>query len=462
MPADYSSDIANTSTTPDVLSVSDVNRRARQQLEAGVGQVWVEGELSGVSRPASGHVYFTLKDASAQLRCALFRRQARFVTSPMRDGDRVKVRGNVSLYEPRGDYQLLAEAVQPSGEGELWAAYERLKKQLDHEGVFVNNRPLAYPPRRLLVLTSASGAAVRDLLAVLKLRWPLVDVSLIPVPVQGKAAAPAMIAALALLNRQPALCAEHDVVLLTRGGGSLEDLWAFNDEHLARAIFHSRLPVMSAVGHEVDVTLADFAADRRAATPSAAAEQLVPDRTSLASQLTATADQLLNSQRRRLHNEAQRLDHLRARLRHPGAVLDQQGHQLAQLGARLTRAMSASLTRAQQHQQQLCQRLEQRSPGQYLNQEKQVLVALYQRLQAGIRREQSAHRQHLAGVVRELQAVSPLAVLGRGYAIVQDSSGQVIRQAQQAKPDQQLSVRLGKGELRVRVEESQKEAKTRR
>ncbi|HSH47028.1 MAG TPA: exodeoxyribonuclease VII large subunit, partial [Halomonas sp.] len=211
---------------PEILSVSDVNRRARRQLEQGVGRVWVEGELSGVSRPASGHVYFTLKDESAQLRCALFRTQARFVAAPMRNGDRVRLRGSVSLYEPRGDYQLLVDALQRAGEGELWAAYERLKVQLGAEGVFANARPLAYPPRHLVVLTSASGAAIRDVLAVLKLRWPLVNVCLIAVPVQGKAAAPAMIAALGLLNRQSALDPQRDVVLLTRGGGSLEDLWA--------------------------------------------------------------------------------------------------------------------------------------------------------------------------------------------------------------------------------------------
>ncbi|WP_027966462.1 exodeoxyribonuclease VII large subunit [Halomonas halocynthiae] len=444
------------STAPsDVLSVSDINRRVRQQLELGIGQVWIEGELSGVSRPVSGHVYFTLKDATAQLRCVLFRSQARFVSSPMQDGDRVKVRGDISLYEPRGDYQLLANAVQPSGEGELWAAYEQLKQRLDNEGIFANSRPLAHPPRRLLMLTSANGAAIRDVLAVLQHRWPLVEVSLIPVPVQGKAAAPAMIAALSLLNRQSALCAEHDVVLITRGGGSLEDLWTFNDEHLARAIFHSRLPVMSAVGHEVDVTLADFAADRRAPTPSAAAEQLVPERAILAGQIKAIERQLASSQHRRLHNEAQRLDYLRARLRHPEAVLTQQNRELSQLKARLIRSTVANLTKSQQHHQQLRQRLERRSPGQYLNEEKQTLDDLYRRLHAGVRREQLTHRQHLAGVIRELQAVSPLAVLGRGYAIVQDDSGQVIRQAQDTRPDQQLSVQLGKGTLRVKVEKNQ-------
>lgn len=437
------------------LSVSEVNRRARQQLESGVGEVWVEGELSGVSRPASGHIYFTLKDESAQLRCALFRRQARFVAAPMRDGDRVKVRGSVSLYEPRGDYQLLVEAVQRSGEGELWAAYERLKVQLSAEGVFANARALAYPPRHLILLTSATGAAVRDVLAVLEQRWPLVNISLIAVPVQGKAAAPAMIAAFGLLNRQSALDPQRDVILLTRGGGSLEDLWAFNDEHLARALFHSRLPVMSAVGHEIDMTLADFAADRRAPTPSAAAEQLVPDRLTLSRQLEDNQRQLVLSQRRRLNTEAQRLDHLRARLRHPGAVLDQQNQQLSQLDARLHRAMDARLLRQRHHHRQLARRLSQRSPRQYLNETQRHLNELRRRLSTATQREHSGHRQHLTALVRELQAVSPLAVLGRGYAIVQDGAGRVIRQADEAQPEQLLSIRLGKGGLRVRVEGSE-------
>ncbi|MDI5986413.1 exodeoxyribonuclease VII large subunit, partial [Halomonas sp. M4R5S39] len=303
------------------LSVSEVNRRARQTLERDFGELWVEGELSGVSRPGSGHVYFTLKDERAQLRCALFRNRARFVAAPMRDGDLVKVRGRLSIFEPRGDYQLIVEAVQAAGVGELLAAFERLKTRLAAEGVFANARPLPYPPRHLLVLSSPTGAAIRDVLAVLAARWPLAKVTLIPVPVQGREAAPALISALGLLNRQSALDPGRDAILITRGGGSLEDLWAFNDEHLARAIFHSRLPVMSAVGHEVDVTLADFAADVRAPTPSAAAEQLVPDRRELAARLVALAGRLERAQLGRLEREAQRLDHLRARLRHPREAL---------------------------------------------------------------------------------------------------------------------------------------------
>ncbi|QFT86181.1 Exodeoxyribonuclease 7 large subunit [Halomonas sp. THAF12] len=433
------------------LSVSELNRRARQALEQDVGDVWVEGELSGVSRPSSGHVYFTLKDERAQLRCALFRTRARFVAAPMRDGDRVKVRGRVSLFEPRGDYQLIAEAVQATGEGELLAAYERLKASLDAEGVFANARALPYPPRHLLVLSSPTGAAIRDVLAVLAARWPLAQVTLIPVPVQGREATPAMIAALGLLNRQSALDPARDAILITRGGGSLEDLWAFNDEHLARAIFHSRLPVMSAVGHEVDTTLADFAADRRAPTPSAAAEQLVPDARELAQRLRALEQRLTRAQRARLDTEAQRLDHLGARLRHPGEVLAFRRRQLEQLEGRLRRAMQARLAAARRHQAELGRRLALRSPERRLEQETRRLTQARQRLHQAMPRALAHHRERLGAVARELQAVSPLAVLGRGYAILENDEGRVIRHAADTRPGERLAARLGEGRLALEV-----------
>ncbi|UYG08277.1 exodeoxyribonuclease VII large subunit [Halomonas sp. M4R1S46] len=434
-----------------LFSVSELNRRARQALEQDVGDVWVEGELSGVSRPSSGHVYFTLKDERAQLRCALFRNRARFVAAPMRDGDHVKVRGRVSLFEPRGDYQLIAEAVQAVGEGELLAAFERLKAKLDAEGVFANARPLPYPPRHLLVLTSPTGAAIRDVLAVLAARWPLVQVTLIPVPVQGREAAPAMIAALGLLNRQSALDPARDAILVTRGGGSLEDLWAFNDEHLARAIFHSRLPVMSAVGHEVDVTLTDFAADRRAPTPSAAAEQLVPDRGELLARLRVLEARLGRAERARLDTEAQRLDHLRARLRHPGEVLGYRRRQLEQLEGRLARAMRTRLEAARQREHQLRQRLALRSPATLVAQAERRLTLAHQRLHQAMPRELSRHRERLTALARELQAVSPLAVLGRGYAILENEAGRVIRRAADTAPGERLEARLGEGRLALEV-----------
>lgn len=441
----------------EALTVSELNQRARRALEQDVGEVWVEGELSGVSRPSSGHVYFTLKDERAQLRCALFRTRARFVAAPMRDGDRVKVRGQVSLFEPRGDYQLIVEAVQAAGEGALLAAFERLKARLADEGVFANARPLPFPPRHLLVLTSPTGAAIRDVLAVLAARWPLSQVTLIPVPVQGREAAPAMISALGLLNRQSALDPTRDAILITRGGGSLEDLWAFNDEHLARAIFHARLPVMSAVGHEVDVTLADFAADARAPTPSAAAEQLVPDRRERLHRLEGLQARLARAQRARLDTDAQRLDHLRARLRHPGEVLAARRRHLEQLEARLRRAVRSRLDEERRRAHHLQRRLALRSPERLTDQAGQRLERATRRLYQAMPRALGRHRERLGGVVRELQAVSPLAVLGRGYAILENDAGRVMRRAADAAPGERLAARLGEGRLTLEVREAHDE-----
>ncbi|MBW6390592.1 exodeoxyribonuclease VII large subunit [Billgrantia antri] len=437
--------------TDTALSVSEVNRRARLLLEQGIGELWVEGELSGVSRPASGHVYFTLKDSSAQLRCALFRTRVRFVAAPMRDGDRVRVRGRVSLFEPRGDYQLIAEAVQPAGEGELLLALERLKQRLAAEGVFANARPLPCPPRHLLVLTSPTGAAIRDVLAVLKARWPLARVTLIAVPVQGREAAPALIAALGLLNRQQALDPARDVVLITRGGGSLEDLWAFNDEHLARAIYHSRLPVMSAVGHEVDITLSDLAADVRAPTPSAAAEMLVPDRRDLLRRLAGLERQLLRCTQARLEREGQRLDHLRARLRHPGEVLTRKRQVLGELEGRLRRAMLMRLAAERRQLGHVQRRMDACHPRRRVEQAGERLARVRARLEQAMQRDVTRQRERLAGLARQLQAVSPLAVLGRGYAILQDDEGKVIRRAGDTQPGQALTARLGEGKLKVEV-----------
>ncbi|GHD55846.1 exodeoxyribonuclease VII large subunit [Vreelandella hamiltonii] len=434
-----------------LLSVSQLNLKARKALENDLGDVWVEGELSNVSRPASGHIYFTLKDDRAQVRCALFRQRARFVSAPMRDGDQVKLRGRVSLFEPRGDYQLIADAVQAAGLGELLAAYERLKAQLEGEGVFANARPLPFPPRKLLILSSASGAAIRDVLAVLAARWPLADVTLIPVPVQGAEAAPAMISALALLNRQTRLDPAQDAVLITRGGGSLEDLWAFNNEHLARAIFHSRLPVMSAVGHEVDVTLADFAADMRAPTPSAAAERLVPDQHALKRQLQQAEQRLQRALQTRLERDSQRLDALRARLRHPGERLAHQRQHLQALTQRLARAMQFTLSQQQRQLGQLGRRLASQDMARLHRAESERIERLQRRLASAMQRQLEARQARLHSAARALNAVSPLAVLGRGYAIAQDEQGQIVRRAQDTQPGQLLKLKLGEGRLNVEV-----------
>ncbi|WP_271910252.1 exodeoxyribonuclease VII large subunit [Vreelandella alkaliphila] len=437
--------------TPQALSVSQLNQRAKQTLERDVGEVWVEGELSNVSRPASGHIYFTLKDERAQIRCALFRQRARFVAAPMCDGDQVKLRGRVSLFEPRGDYQLIADAVQAAGLGELLAAFERLKAQLEGEGVFANTRPLPFPPRKILILSSASGAAIRDVLAVLAARWPLADVTLIPVPVQGNEAAPAMISALGLLNRQARLDPDQDVVLITRGGGSLEDLWTFNNEHLARAIFHSSLPVMSAVGHEVDVTLADFAADMRAPTPSAAAERLVPDQHALKRQLTQAENRSKRAMQARLERDSQRLDTLRARLRHPGEQLERQRQHVTALCQRLQRAMQQHVDQQQVWVTQLSKRLASQDMVRLHRAEQERVSQLQRRLASAMQRALEVRQARLSSAARELNAISPLAVLGRGYAIAQDEKGHVIRRAVDTAPGQKLSLRLGEGRLNVEV-----------
>lgn len=446
-----------TATNSAIFSVSELNLKARKTLEHEMGEVWVEGELSNVSRPASGHIYFTLKDDRAQVRCALFRQRARFVAAPMRDGDHVKLRGRVSLFEPRGDYQLIAEAVQAAGLGELLAAFERLKAQLDAEGVFANDRALPFPPRKILILSSATGAAIRDVLAVLEARWPLADVTLIPVPVQGADAAPAMISALGLLNRQPRLDPTQDVVLITRGGGSLEDLWAFNNEHLARAIFHSRLPVMSAVGHEVDTTLADFAADKRAPTPSAAAERLVPDQHALKRQLVQAENRLQRAMQTQLERDSQRLDTLRARLRHPGEQLNHQRQHLATLYHRLERAMQQTLNQQNTQLAHLTRRLNSQDMTRLHRGESERIHALQRRLANAMQRALETRQTRLNSAARELNAVSPLAVLGRGYAIVHDKQGQVVRRATDTQPGQLLKLRLGEGRLNVEVKRRYKQ-----
>ncbi|MCK0768835.1 exodeoxyribonuclease VII large subunit [Chromohalobacter canadensis] len=438
--------------TPNALSVSELNRQARLILERGFGECWVEGEISGVARPASGHIYFTLKDDRAQLRCAFFRNRARLMRATLKDGDRLRVRGRVSVFEPRGDYQLIVEAVQASGEGELLAAFERLKAKLSTEGVFANARPLPCPPRHLAIITSPTGAAIRDVLAVLRRRWPALEVTILPVPVQGREAPPAIIRAIAQANQRAQSPDDTvDALLVTRGGGSLEDLWAFNDEHLARAIHHSRLPIMSAVGHEVDVTLADFAADERAPTPSAAAERLVPDWHEQRAQLQAAERGLTRAMQARLERDGQRLDQTRARLRHPGERLAEQRRRLESWETRLRLAMRRRLDRERQHHETLTRRVERQDPRLAITSLQQRLTTLERQLHAALPRRLDQSRERLEALARELNAVSPLAVLGRGYSILEDDNRHIVRNAHDTQPGQTLTARLGEGRLKLEV-----------
>ncbi|MCS6946745.1 MAG: exodeoxyribonuclease VII large subunit, partial [Steroidobacteraceae bacterium] len=330
----------------DIYSVSRLNREVNLLLQSGFPVIWVAGELSNLSRPGSGHWYFTLKDRDAQVRCAMFRQRNISVRFKPADGQQVLARARVGLYEPRGDYQLIVEHLEETGVGALQREFERLRDRLAAEGLFSEDikRPLPAVPRCIGVITSPSGAAIRDILQVLGRRFPLAPVIVYPVPVQGAAAAPAIVQALQTAGRR----AECDVLILARGGGSLEDLWAFNDERVARAIRAVPLPVVTGIGHEVDFTIADFAADLRAPTPTAAAQRVVPDWRDLDAQLAALRGRIGRALRRQLREFAQLLGQIHKRLQrsHPGVRLLQHMQRLDELQVRLQRAVELRLQRA--------------------------------------------------------------------------------------------------------------------
>ena len=434
------------------LRPSQLNALARDLLEGSFLSIWVEGELSGLARPASGHLYFSLKDDRAQVRCAMFKMKAQYLRFQPRDGMQVLVRGKLTLYEPRGDYQLVLEHMEEAGEGALRRAFDALKAKLEAEGLFAESRkrPLPRFVRRLGVLTSPSGAVIRDIQSVLSRRWPMLEVELLPVPVQGATAAPAIIQTL----RAAYTAQRHDVLLLARGGGSLDDLWCFNDEALVRAIAESPVPVVSAVGHEVDFTLADFVADLRAPTPSAAAELLVPDR----GEMLARVDHLHTRLQRRL---AQALDRARQRADHAGLRLQaerpqrriERGRDRAMaLRQRMEAAMTRRLTAHRSGVEAMSRRLGQQAPALRLQRLRQRLALLGARQDTALRRGLQARLGLLRELGRGLHAVSPLATLGRGYAILQREDGRAVRTSAEVEAGDRLRARLAAGELTLRVE----------
>lgn len=434
-----------------VFTVAQLNREVRTLLERSLGVVWVEGELSNLSRPASGHWYFSLKDRDAQVRCAMFRTRNAAVTFAPEAGQQVRARGRVSLYEPRGDYQLIVERLEEAGIGALQRAFERLKAKLAAEGLFAREAKRALPrfPRRIAVVTSPSGAAIRDVLHILARRFPPAAVRVYPVPVQGAAAAPAIVEALALASRR----ADCDVLILARGGGSLEDLWAFNDEHVARAIRACALPVVSGVGHEIDFTIADFAADARAPTPSGAAELVVPDRWALLEALARTTGRISATVRRDLRAAAARFDAVATRLKlaHPGLRLAHQAQRLDDLEQRLILAVRGTLQTARHRLAAHETRLVPHSPQRLTRELSSHIEALAGRLERQMSGELSrfAHRVDLA--CRTLETAGPLATLARGYAIVTRVDGTLLTDAAGAAVGDEIEARLASGRLRARV-----------
>ncbi|HHQ4924831.1 TPA: exodeoxyribonuclease VII large subunit [Aeromonas veronii] len=436
-----------------VFTVTRLNSAVRMILEQDLGLVWLTGELSNLAMPSSGHWYFSLKDLGAQVRCAMFKGNNRRVAFRPQDGMQVLVQARVSLYEPRGDYQLIIESMQPAGDGVLALRFEELKRRLGAEGLFDESRkrPLPREPRAVGLVTSATGAALHDMLTVLKRRAPDLPVFIYPTQVQGSAAISQIVAAIAKANQR----AEVDVLIVGRGGGSLEDLWCFNEEAVARAIAHSAIPVVSAVGHEVDVTISDFAADLRAPTPSAAAELVAPDNQARIQRLAHLKQRLLQAMSRQQTTARHDFILLQKRLDHqdPKRRLEQQSQRLDELSTRLQQLLRQRLHQGERRLTNLELRLQGKSPERLLAAGKRRHQLAEERLYALIAKRQDLASHRLAMLTARLDGVSPLATLGRGYSITRTARGEVISRADQVNSGDQLITTLAQGSLQVRVEE---------
>jgi exodeoxyribonuclease VII large subunit len=436
-----------------VLTPSALNRLVRGLIEDALPMVWIEGEVCNFVRAGSGHWYFSLKDAAAEVRCAMFARENARLRFRPGNGTRVLARARVSLYEPRGSFQLILEDMEDAGEGALRRAFELLKAKLQAEGLFEDARKRRLPvfPRRLGVVTSASGAAVRDVLSVARRRFVLTEIEVLPVLVQG-AEAPAQIVS---MLRKAANANRYDVLLVTRGGGSLEDLAAFNDEAVARAIAASPVPIVAAVGHEIDFSICDFVADLRAPTPSAAAELILPDGDALARTLAHLEARSRHAWSRHIQAAMQRLDHGCARLnaQRPARRVALGRERMLALRERLLRCEALGRERAAAHAAKAHDRLFARHPAARLQQLDRRGAELSRRLAATWQHATERRRQRLVELARALNAVSPLDVLKRGYSILFDESGTVLRSVHDTHPGATLRARLADGELPLRVDE---------
>jgi exodeoxyribonuclease VII large subunit len=436
------------------LTVSQLNRQVKRLLENHFEFVWVEGEISNFVRPGSGHWYFTLKDSSGQVRCAMFRNRNQRVRLQPQNGQQIRLRARVSLYEGRGEFQLLVEHMEPAGAGALQQAFEQLKQRLLDEGLFAPElkQPLPTLPRHIGLITSPSGAAVRDIISVFRRRFPGIELSIFPVPVQGEEAAPAIVAAMASANRlHRNLDTSLDALVLTRGGGSIEDLWCFNDERVARAIAASELPVISAVGHEIDFTIADFAADARAPTPSAAAELLSPDRAELLNAFGNLERTLHRNLLRLLRDRETSLRALRRHLRHPGDRLQEQAQRLDELEQRLGRSIHRNLSARQQRLHVSLAHLRRLSPASAVSAARQRLLHLTHLQFTAMRNRLAQQQQQLGRIGGLLHSLSPLATLERGYAMVTDTDGKLVTDSRQVAEGDTITTRLAKGQLTSEV-----------
>ncbi|MDQ7076189.1 MAG: exodeoxyribonuclease VII large subunit [Gammaproteobacteria bacterium] len=444
----------NTRTIPSrPLSITQLNRQSRELLENHFSQIWVEGEISNFLRAASGHCYFTLKDSKAQIRCALFKGRSRYLSCTPKNGLQVLARGKISLYEPRGDYQFIVDQLEEVGSGLLQRKFEALKTALQAEGLFAPEQKQSLPafPKQLGVITSSKGAALHDVLHVLQRRYPSLPVIIYPCAVQGQKAAAEIVSALQLAQQR----AECDLLLLVRGGGSLEDLWPFNEEIVAQAIFDCSLPIISGIGHEIDFTISDFVADLRAPTPSAAAELATPDQKELQQQIQNQQQRLIQLLKQQQQHAKNRLNTLQKRLllQHPQQQIQRQTQQLDQLEARLNRHINRQLQQHKTHLFQLSERLSNHSPHKKLQQQHTLLSQLQQRLENTQEKQLQQQRLKLSALSRTLQAVSPLATLGRGYSISRRLTDQkIISHSQNLNVGDQIETQFAAGNVISKIE----------
>ncbi|OOF77273.1 exodeoxyribonuclease VII large subunit [Rodentibacter caecimuris] len=430
-----------------IYSVSQLNNATRQMLESNFSQIWLTGEISNFTQPVSGHWYLTLKDENAQVRCAMFRMKNLRVAFRPQNGMQVLVRANVSLYEPRGDYQLIIESMHSAGEGLLQQQFEALKMKLAAEGLFAQNlkKNLPHFSQSVGIITSSTGAALQDILHILARRDPSLKVVIYPTAVQGKEATAEIVQMIELANARR----EVDVLIVGRGGGSLEDLWCFNEESVARAIFHSTLPIISAVGHETDVTIADFVADLRAPTPSAAAELVSRNQDELLQQIRYQQQRLDMAFDRLLTQKSQYLKQLTLRLQnqHPQNQLRVQQAKNEQLAQRLQFAMKRQFEKTQQKLTALSVRLAQNPLPYRIQRHQQQLVQLQGRLHFSTSRQLTERQNRLASLCGKLDGLSPLKVLARGYSIATTEQGKTITSMNDVKQGEMMTTKVADGNI---------------
>lgn len=441
-----------TSAERQVLSVSQLNRQARMTIEQRFHQIWVSGELSSFARPASGHWYFTLKDNDAQVRCAMFANANRRARMQPANGQQVLLRGRVSLYEGRGEFQIIVEHMEPAGEGALRAAFDALKRQLSAEGLFeqARKRPLPEMPQHVAVVTSPTGAALKDVLSVWRRRFPALGVTVVPTSVQGNEAEQEILDA---LYRAAAL--QPDLILLTRGGGSMEDLWVFNAESIARAIADSAIPVVSAIGHDIDVSISDFVADLRAPTPSAAAELIAPDGDELEQVLLSQLHRLQLLLAARLREKRLSVKNLTLGLINPARYCEQASQRLDELNTRLARAATASIEQRQVHLHGAVNRLDLQRPDRLIKGLGDKVDTALKRLQQVMLQSLGLRKQRMVAATRMLESLSPLPTLARGYTILRDPDGSVIDHSAELTVGQEILGQMQDGRFTAKILDTQ-------